>query len=166
MGCGSAGSPYLVPRSLRTWNQNSSFFHAGKFWSAAPSKAIINEAPAVRGSWASGGTDAWYLGPSEDHYRCNLYYVLEMPAYQVPGSAELFPQHCQVPNRSNTAYLKALTKELTTTMSIAAKMHKGRLFIHKLKIAIDNLLMTDVGSKQRVGANSMAAPPRWCQLDN
>ncbi len=51
-------------------------------------------------------------------------------------------------------------------MSIAAKMHKGRLFIHKLKIAIDNLLMTDVGSKQRVGANSMAAPPRWCQLDN
>jgi hypothetical protein len=32
------------------------------------SKAIIYEAPAVRGSWASRGTDAWYLGPSKDHY--------------------------------------------------------------------------------------------------
>jgi len=31
-------------------------------------KAIIYEAPAVRGSWASRGTDAWYLGPSKDHY--------------------------------------------------------------------------------------------------
>jgi hypothetical protein len=36
-------------------------------------KAVIYEAPAVHGSWASHGTDAWYLGPSADHYRCNLY---------------------------------------------------------------------------------------------
>jgi hypothetical protein len=34
-------------------------------------KAVIYEAPAVRGSWASRGTDAWYLGPSADHYQCN-----------------------------------------------------------------------------------------------
>ena len=31
-------------------------------------KAIIYKAPAVRGSWALRGTDAWYLGPSADHY--------------------------------------------------------------------------------------------------
>jgi hypothetical protein len=31
-------------------------------------KAIIYKAPAVRGPWASRGTDAWYLGPSTDHY--------------------------------------------------------------------------------------------------
>jgi hypothetical protein len=39
-------------------------------------KAVIYEAPAVCGSWVSRGTDAWYLGPSADHYQCNLYYVL------------------------------------------------------------------------------------------
>ena len=44
-------------------------------------KAIIYKAPAVRGSWVSQGTDAWYLGPPEDHYRCNLYYVPEMRSY-------------------------------------------------------------------------------------
>jgi hypothetical protein len=32
------------------------------------SKAVIHEAPAVRGSWALQGTDAWLLGPSVDHY--------------------------------------------------------------------------------------------------
>jgi hypothetical protein len=31
-------------------------------------KAIIYEAPAVWGSWALRGTNAWYLGPSADHY--------------------------------------------------------------------------------------------------
>ncbi len=32
-------------------------------------KAVIYEAPELRGSWASHGTDAWYVGPSLDHYR-------------------------------------------------------------------------------------------------
>ena len=31
-------------------------------------KAIIYKAPAVWGSWASRGTNAWYLGPYKDHY--------------------------------------------------------------------------------------------------
>ncbi len=77
-------------------------------------KAVIYKAPVVRGSWASRGTDAWYLGPSADHHRCNLYYVPETHAYRILGSAKLFPQHCQVPNLSNNAHLKALTKEITT----------------------------------------------------
>ena len=33
--------PYLFPRFLCTWNQNSSFFCAGKFWSAAPNCALL-----------------------------------------------------------------------------------------------------------------------------
>jgi hypothetical protein len=78
-------------------------------------KAIIYEAPAVRGSWALRGTDAWCLGPSKDHYRCNLYYVPETRAYRISGSAELFPQHCQVPNLSPKEHLRALTEEIQTT---------------------------------------------------
>jgi hypothetical protein len=88
-------------------------------------KVVIYEAPAVRGSWASRGTDAWYLGPSADHYRCNLYYVPGTWAYRILGSAKLFPQHCQVPNLSNNAHLKALTEEITTLTGIAVRTHKG-----------------------------------------
>lgn len=68
-------------------------------------------------------------------------------------------EHCQVQNLSTTAHLKALTKELPTTTTIAAKTHKGRTFIHKLKRAIGDLLRADVGNEQRVGTTNIAAPP-------
>jgi len=86
--------------------------------------------------WASLGTDAWYLGPSAEHYRCNLYYVPETRTYRISGSAELFPQHCQVSNLSNNAHLKALTKELETLTGVADKTHKGRMLIKVLGKAI------------------------------
>jgi hypothetical protein len=113
-------------------------------------KSIIYEAPVVRGSWASRGTDAWYLGPLADHYRCNLYYVPETRAYRISGSAELFPQHCQVPNLSNNAHLKALTDKLETSTGIAAKTHKGRMLIKVLGKAIKAILNPPAMSKQRV----------------
>jgi hypothetical protein len=116
-------------------------------------KAIIYEALAVRGSWASRGTDAWYLGPSADHYQCNIYYVPETRAYRILGSAELFPQHCQVPNLSNNAHLKALTQELETSTGIAAKTHKGRTLIKVLAKAIKNILTPPAVSDQRVDNN-------------
>ena len=91
-------------------------------------KAIIYEAPAVRGSWASRGTNAWYLGPSKDHNRCNLFYVPKTRAYHISGSAEIFPQHCQVPNLSRDEHLKALTEELHTNTTVAARTTKGKPF--------------------------------------
>jgi hypothetical protein len=38
-------------------------------------KAVIYEAPEVRGSWASHGTDAWCVSLSLDHYHCNHYFL-------------------------------------------------------------------------------------------
>jgi hypothetical protein len=121
-------------------------------------KAVIYEAPVVRGLWALQGTDAWLLGSLKDHYRCNLYYIPETRAYQVSGSAELFPQHCQVSILSNTAHLKALTKELATSTGEAVKTHKGRALIHQLKSAIKDLLVLPVSCKQRVVTPPIEAP--------
>jgi hypothetical protein len=50
-------------------------------------KAVIYESPAARGLWGSRGTDAWYLGPSLDHYRCNHYFGPETQAYCISGLA-------------------------------------------------------------------------------
>ncbi len=104
----------------------------------------------MRGSWASRGTDAWYVGPSADHYRCNIYYVPDTRAYRISGSAELFPQHCQVPNLSKHAHLKALTEELEMTTGIAVQTHKGRVLIKALGKAIKAILSPPVASEQRV----------------
>jgi hypothetical protein len=79
-------------------------------------KAVIYEAPESRTSWGSRGTVAWYLGPSLDHYRCNHYFVPETRAYRISGSAELFPQHCQVPLLLWNEHLQEVVNELVTTL--------------------------------------------------
>jgi hypothetical protein len=38
-------------------------------------KAVVYKAPEMGSSWASHGIDAWYTGPSLDHYQCNHYFV-------------------------------------------------------------------------------------------
>jgi hypothetical protein len=121
-------------------------------------KAVIYEAPAVQGSWALGGTDAWLLGPLAGHYHCNLYFFPETRTYQISGSAELFPQHCQVPNLSKTAHLKALTKELVMSTAKVANTRKGRAFIWKFQGDIDAILHPPVGDKQRVDAADTNPP--------
>ena len=83
------------------------------------SKAVIYEDNDIRGSWASRGVDGWYLGPSKDHYRCDLYYIPETRAYRVSGSTKLFPQHCQLPNLTHIQHLRALSKEIADETEIA-----------------------------------------------
>jgi hypothetical protein len=36
-------------------------------------KAVVYKDGNTRGSWASHGINAFYLGPAKDHYRCNNY---------------------------------------------------------------------------------------------
>jgi hypothetical protein len=90
------------------------------------------------------------LGPSMDHYRCNLYFVPETRAYRISGSAELFPQHCQVPNLSPTVHLKALTEELQNETKFAAGTPKGRRLIKSLGKAIKSILTPPNEEEQRV----------------
>ena len=116
-------------------------------------KAVIYEAPAAQGLWASRGMDAWYLGPLADHYLCNLYYVPKTRAYRILGSAKLFPQHCQVPNLSPNAHLKALTEELQTTTATETKTTKRRRLIKSLATAIKTILIPTNAEEQRVATN-------------
>ncbi len=54
-------------------------------------KAVIYKDEDTQRSWSSHGFDGWYLGPSQDHYRCDLYFVPETRAYCLSGSLKLFP---------------------------------------------------------------------------
>jgi hypothetical protein len=84
--------------------------------------------------------DGWYLGPSQDHYRCDLYFVPETRAYRISGSTELFPQHCQVPNLTQHQHLQALTEELADVTFSAGTTAKGRALIKKLQVKIKHIL--------------------------
>jgi hypothetical protein len=78
-------------------------------------KAIIYEDSDTRASWAPYGLDAWFLGPSKDHYCCHLYFVPETRGYCVSGSTNLFPQHCSAPLYSVDTHVKELSKKLQDT---------------------------------------------------
>jgi hypothetical protein len=87
-------------------------------------KAVIYEAPELWGSWASHGTDAWYVGPSLEHYQCNHYFVPNTGTYRVLGSAELFPQHCQIPFLLwNENFQEVIDELATTSNKLPPKQH-------------------------------------------
>ncbi len=79
-------------------------------------KAVIYEAPESWGSWASHGTDVWYVGPLRDHYWSNHFFVPNTTAYQLSGSAELFLQKCQVPFLMCNEHLQEVIDKLVTTL--------------------------------------------------
>ena len=85
----------------------------------------------------------------------------ETHTYIISGSAELFPQHCQVPNLSKHAHLKALTEELEMTTGIAAQMHKGHVLIKALGKAIKAILNRPNASEQRVDNSIREVEIQW-----
>ena len=90
-------------------------------------KAVIYESPAQRGSWGSRDIDAWYAGPSLDHYHCCHYFVPARRAFRIPGSAELFPQHCQVPCLTTGEHLHGLTNEMVVTLKTMTATKQQRV---------------------------------------
>jgi hypothetical protein len=133
---------YEVIHGLYNWN---------RFPLAPPGcKAVIYESPKARTLWGSHGTDAWYVVPLLDHYRCNHYFVPETHVYRISGLVELFPQHCQVPCLMWNKHLQDVINELVTMLNklslekrtriltkvqqrIASPMcdHSGRALTHK-----------------------------------
>ncbi len=103
-------------------------------------KAVIYEDGDIRGSWASRGVGGWYLRPSMDHYRCDVYYVPETRAYRVSGSTKLFPQHCQLPVLTPHQHLRELTDELAAEGSKAGRTTKGKRILKLLQLHIGDIL--------------------------
>jgi hypothetical protein len=136
----------------------------GRYPLAPPGcKAIIYEPPAVQGTWASRGTNAWLLGPSKDHYQCNLFYVPKTWAYLILGSAELFPQHCQMLNLSPIKHLKPLTAELAGETTKAFRITKGKALLKILRTHLGDLVMpSPAPTEQRVPTAPTTSPtPHW-----
>ena len=103
-------------------------------------KAVVYEDGDTRGSWASRGVDGWYLGPSKDHYRCDVYYIPETRGYRVSGSTELFPQHCQLPDMTPHQHFRALIDEMADDVDRQSSTPKGRRILSLLRDRIAALL--------------------------
>jgi hypothetical protein len=139
-------SAYKILNGLYNWNRYP--------LALLGCKAIVYKDGDIRGSWASRGVDAFYLGPAKDHYRCDNYYIPETQASCILGSTELFPQHCQLPSMTPHQLFHALTDELTEHTAQANSTPKGRHFLKLLGTWIDSLLLPPpISDKQRVIAD-------------
>ena len=60
----------------------------------------IHEPTTTRTSWGPHGTDAWYIGPTPQHYCSYEFYVPEKQAYQISTSTQFFPMYCEIPSET------------------------------------------------------------------
>jgi hypothetical protein len=101
-------SAYKAVHSPFNWNH---------FPRAPPGcKAVVYKSSKTRGSWGSRGKDACCVSQSLDHYQCNHFFIPEMQAYKISGSAKLLPQHCQVLFLLWNKQLQEVTDKLVTTL--------------------------------------------------
>jgi hypothetical protein len=63
-------------------------------------------------------------------------FVPETRAYRISGSAELFPQHCQVPFLSTSNHLQELTQEVVSTLkNMTPEKQRRVLTLFQAKLA-------------------------------
>ncbi len=62
-----------------------------------------------------------------DHYQCSHYFVPNTSAYQISGSAELFPQYCQVPFLMWNDHLQEAISKLNTTLYEMPPIKRARV---------------------------------------
>ncbi len=119
-------------------------------------KVVVYEDRDTRGSWASRGVDGWYLGPSMDHYRCDIYYIPETQAYRISGSTELFPQHCQLPDMTPHQISRALTDGLTDRATEVTHTLKGKCLLWLLQDKITTMFVPPpILEEQRVANHNI-----------
>jgi hypothetical protein len=75
-------------------------------------RATIFNPPESRTSWGARATDAWYIGPAWDHYRCLTFHVPSTGRERISGQYTLYPQHCNVPTESPMDEAKRIAAEL------------------------------------------------------
>eukprot|EP00804_Cyclotella_cryptica_P015897 CCRYP_006383-RA/>CCRYP_006383-RA protein AED:0.07 eAED:-0.04 QI:0/0/0/1/0/0/2/0/1375 len=115
-------------------------------WNAHPlappgTKAIVYESPQGRASWGSRGLDAWYCGPSFDHYRNCKFYVPSTKSYRTSGSYDLFPQHCILPAFTPVQHTQEVYHELFESIQKLTVPTKHK-FLKKIARALDILATT------------------------
>jgi len=69
-------------------------------------KVLLHEKPDVRRTWAPRGTNAWYIGPALEHYRCVECYMPETRSTRIADTLEYFPVKVPFPKSTTEDYLR------------------------------------------------------------
>ena len=123
-------------------------------WTAHPlappgTRAVIYDSPESRRSWSPRGTDAWYCGPSLDHYRNDLFYCPVTNSYRTSGSFDLFPQHCLLPEFTPNQHSNEVYDELMESIGSMKRPAQAKL-LKKMAKALRDIATNTQAPIQRV----------------
>ena len=90
-------------------------------------RAVLLVDPTTRESWDTCGIDAWYIGPSFNHYRNCIFFVPETMAYQITASFDLFPQHCSLPKFTPPEHAAEVCMELVESIGKLTKRDRKQI---------------------------------------
>ena len=79
-------------------------------------KTLIHEKCDNRTTWAPRGTDAWYIGPALDHYRCVTCYVPITSSTRIADTISYFPHTIPIPKTTTDDYLKQAIADIITIL--------------------------------------------------
>ena len=83
--------------------------------------------PATRTTWGPRATDAWYIGPALDHYRCNRFYIPATKGYRISGTFELYPTHCCLPTLTPVQHTTTVFDEFIRAITNLPRATKSAL---------------------------------------
>ena len=92
-------------------------------------KVVAHNKPAKRASWELNGEKGWYIGPSEDHYRCIKCFFEKTRSERNVDTVTFFPKKIKFPQVKLEDFLKQAATDIislltqppsTTTLSLEA----------------------------------------------
>ena len=108
-------------------------------------KVLIHETPSNRSSFAPHGLRGIYLGPSFDHYRSHIVFVIATQTTRISDTLAWFPGEFQMPGSTPVELLQAAIVDLkaaliavNNTDMVAAQHHQP--FADKATTATDTLI--------------------------
>ena len=60
-------------------------------------RILVHEKPKQRGTWSDHGVPGWYIGPTQEHYRCVKCYIPSTDKTRIADTVQYFPHQVAFP---------------------------------------------------------------------
>ena len=102
----------------------------------AGTKVLAHVKPQQRQSWGFHGEDAWYIGPSLDHYRCVKCYIPRTGGIIDVDTVEWFPHHISFPTITKEDQLVQAAEDIVSILQAPTPVSPNLTFGNEVKNAL------------------------------
>jgi hypothetical protein len=110
--------PWHPDRTINAWTglHNRPYDHMARPLSIYGMKVVVHDKPGLRGTWATHGTDGFYVGPAMRHYRNFRCYMPATRSFRISDTIAWLPVAYTMPGHSPLEVLNAAVADLTSAI--------------------------------------------------